>query len=127
MRLIDADALKRHYAWWGDTESGKERKELFDDIVDQQPTVSAQVLPLPAEIAEQKDMPKRTQHMIDPIRAEMLLFTERRKLANFFIFWACANHVAHDPESVIAYLSANGLLNEKECKKMIRESEERKA
>ena len=39
MRLIDADALKLHYAWWGDTESGRERKELFDEIVDQQPTI----------------------------------------------------------------------------------------
>lgn len=40
MRLIDADALKAHYAWWGETESGKERKELFDEIVDLQPTVN---------------------------------------------------------------------------------------
>ena len=39
MRLIDADALKAHYAWWGETESGRERKELFDEIVDIQPTV----------------------------------------------------------------------------------------
>lgn len=39
MRLIDADALKAHYAWWADTESGRERKELFDSIVDQQPTI----------------------------------------------------------------------------------------
>ncbi len=34
MRLIDADALKAHYAWWDD-----ERKELFDEIVDLQPTI----------------------------------------------------------------------------------------
>ena len=27
MRLIDADKLKQHYAWWND-----ERKELFDAI-----------------------------------------------------------------------------------------------
>lgn len=33
-RLIDADRLKRHYAWWED-----DRQELFDSIVDQQPTV----------------------------------------------------------------------------------------
>lgn len=39
MRPIDADALKAHYAWWGETKSGKERKELFDEIVDLQPTV----------------------------------------------------------------------------------------
>ena len=35
MRLIDADKLKTHYAWWGDTENRK----LFDAIVDVQPTV----------------------------------------------------------------------------------------
>ena len=38
-RLIDADKLKRHYAWWEDGESSKERKELFDTIIDLQPTV----------------------------------------------------------------------------------------
>lgn len=36
MRLIDADALKQHYAWWEN-----EEKELFDSIVDQQRTVPA--------------------------------------------------------------------------------------
>ena len=34
MRLIDADKLKQHYAWWND-----ENKELFDAIVDIQPTI----------------------------------------------------------------------------------------
>ena len=37
MRLIDADKLKQHYAWWND-----ENKELFDTIVDAQPTVEMQ-------------------------------------------------------------------------------------
>ena len=37
MRLIDADKLKQHYAWWND-----ENKELFDTIVDMQPTVEMQ-------------------------------------------------------------------------------------
>ena len=37
MRLIDADKLKHHYAWWND-----EYKELFDTIVDAQPTVEMQ-------------------------------------------------------------------------------------
>ena len=36
MRLIDADKLKAHYAWWGN-----EEKEMFDSIVDVQPTVDA--------------------------------------------------------------------------------------
>lgn len=37
MRLIDADALKKHYAWWDD-----DRQKLFDSIVDSQPTVDAE-------------------------------------------------------------------------------------
>lgn len=36
MRLIDADKLKAHYAWWND-----DYKEIFDSIIDQQPTVEA--------------------------------------------------------------------------------------
>lgn len=32
-RLIDADKLKKHYAWWKD-----EERELLDAIVDIQPT-----------------------------------------------------------------------------------------
>ena len=36
MRLIDADKLKKHYAWWED-----DKQKLFDEIVDQQPTVDA--------------------------------------------------------------------------------------
>lgn len=34
MRLIDADKLKAHYAWWNN-----EEKELFDAIIDEQPIV----------------------------------------------------------------------------------------
>ncbi len=37
MRLIDADKLKAHYAWWGDDD---QQKQIFDDIVDRQPTVT---------------------------------------------------------------------------------------
>ena len=37
MRLIDADKLKKHYAWWGG-----EEKEIFDTIVDMQPTIEAE-------------------------------------------------------------------------------------
>ena len=36
MRLIDADKLKRHYAWWED-----DKQRLFDSIVDVQPTIDA--------------------------------------------------------------------------------------
>lgn len=34
--MIDADKLKKHYAWWNN-----EEKKVFDDIVDLQPTVDA--------------------------------------------------------------------------------------
>lgn len=33
MRLIDADKLKRHYAWWPEDE-----RRVLDEIVDMQPT-----------------------------------------------------------------------------------------
>lgn len=42
MRLIDADKLKAHYAWWGNVDNNEEypqMKQLFDDIVDLQPTI----------------------------------------------------------------------------------------
>lgn len=39
MRLIDADKLKAHYAWWDCTEEGRKMKETFDAIVDQQHTI----------------------------------------------------------------------------------------
>ena len=44
MRLIDADALKAFYKHWDSEYSGEELKrykEIFDSIVDQQPTVEA--------------------------------------------------------------------------------------
>ena len=37
-RLIDAEKLKKHYAWWEDDE----RRRLFDQIVDAQPTIDAE-------------------------------------------------------------------------------------
>ena len=41
-RLIDADKLKAHYAWWGEcSEMAKKNKEVFDTIVNLQPTVEA--------------------------------------------------------------------------------------
>ena len=46
MRLIDADKLKAHYAWWETDPDAKHMKALFDVIVDQQPTVTeAEVAP----------------------------------------------------------------------------------
>ena len=35
-KLIDADKLKQHYAWWDN-----EDKKIFDTIIDLQPTVDA--------------------------------------------------------------------------------------
>ena len=43
MRLIDADKLKAHYSWWSgrlEKHTLDNMKELFDTIVDLQPTVS---------------------------------------------------------------------------------------
>lgn len=37
-RLIWADELKRHYAWWGDND---QMKRIFDNIVEQIKTVDA--------------------------------------------------------------------------------------
>ena len=41
-RLIDADKLKEHYAWWGDFDHLRETKKDFDTIIDLQPTVEAE-------------------------------------------------------------------------------------
>ena len=39
-RIIDANKLKNHYSWWGDCGGeGAERKQIFDTIVDLQPTI----------------------------------------------------------------------------------------
>ena len=38
MRLIDADKLKQHYAWWNN-----EEQRTFDTIVDLQPTVVIEI------------------------------------------------------------------------------------
>ena len=39
MKLIDADKLKTHYSWWTD-----ETKELFDTIINLQPTIEAELV-----------------------------------------------------------------------------------
>lgn len=36
-KLIDADKLKEHYAWWDNDD-----KKIFDTIIDLQPTVDAE-------------------------------------------------------------------------------------
>ena len=36
-KYIDADKLKRHYAWWDD-----ESKKIFDEIIDLQPTADVE-------------------------------------------------------------------------------------
>lgn len=40
MRLIDADKLKQHYAWWNNDE-----QRTFDQIVDAQPTIGGEYIP----------------------------------------------------------------------------------
>lgn len=57
MRLIDADKLKAHYAWWGD-----ERKEIFDQIVDQQPTVGPEWVPV--RLGERWQQPEDGEYVL---------------------------------------------------------------
>lgn len=41
-RLIDAEKLKQHYAWWAKgSEMRKHFKSIFDEIINLQPTVEA--------------------------------------------------------------------------------------
>lgn len=51
-RPIDADRLKMHYAWWKD-----ENKEIFDSIIDQQPTLDT-----PEISFYEKRLPKKPLH-----------------------------------------------------------------
>lgn len=44
-KYIDANKLKKHYAWWRGTENGRKMADLFDEIVDAQP---------PAEVTDRK-------------------------------------------------------------------------
>lgn len=40
MRLIDADKLKQHFAWWHEGgEEADRQAEIFEQIIDVQPTV----------------------------------------------------------------------------------------
>lgn len=39
MLLIDPKKLKAHYEWWGNEDM---QRTLFDDIVDEQPTIDAE-------------------------------------------------------------------------------------
>ena len=51
-RYIDADRLKKHYEWWEGEAKAKEFKEIFDEIIDAQPT---------ADVVERKDFDKITE------------------------------------------------------------------
>lgn len=42
-RLIDADKLKAHYAWWADA-GNADMRDAFDTIVDLQPTVEVEAI-----------------------------------------------------------------------------------
>lgn len=45
MRLIDADKLKQHFAWWHEGgEEADRQAEIFEQIIDVQPTVSIEQL-----------------------------------------------------------------------------------
>lgn len=45
MRLIDADKMKQHFAWWHEGgEEADRQAEIFEQIIDVQPTVSIEQL-----------------------------------------------------------------------------------
>ena len=56
-RLINADDLKQHYAWWENNDYMKEQKVVFDQIVDLQPTV-------PQWIDASKDVPDTDRYVL---------------------------------------------------------------
>lgn len=76
MRLIDADKLKAHYAWWGDYPEEApelaEEKKTFDVIVDLQPTVDA------APITRAKWIPDHASKM-DKKQAQGLCLIQVRR------------------------------------------------
>lgn len=39
-RYINADRLKKHFEWWESEAKAKEFKEIFDEIIDAQPTAA---------------------------------------------------------------------------------------
>ena len=63
LKLIDADKLKKHYAWWDN-----EDKKIFDTIVDLQPTVDA--VPLEDYKSMEQTVNKLTKAIADaePVR-----------------------------------------------------------
>lgn len=61
-RCIDADKLKKHFEWWEGEAKAKEFKEIFDEIIDAQPTAD------PAEIL--------TNELTKEISERLILFLE---------------------------------------------------
>lgn len=78
-RLIDADELKKRYAWWdekGASEFFREFKHIFDMVIDKQPTANA------IEVLRCKDC----KHLKDGATCERLNITV---LKNFFFCAEC--------------------------------------
>ena len=87
-RLVDADKLKLHYAWWGsvDRETSEimtypEMKEIVDTIIDLQPTIEPQ--------------PSKFREVIEPYRefckwvAEWIFKEDFEESAGAFAELAC--------------------------------------
>ena len=51
------------------------------------------------------------------IASELMLFSERKAVADAFIKWAEENGMAQTPMSVVTYLYANGLLDVGRCRR----------
>lgn len=89
-RLIDADRLKAHYAWWGDTESGSDKKRTFDTIVDLQPTAGPEWVPVP-EVDPLKGYLPETEDKV--LCCTKTIRGNRNIVIGYFIkehgYWAC--------------------------------------
>lgn len=59
-RQIDADKLKKHYAWWRETENGRKMADIFDEIVDAQPTADVVEVVRCKECVHHTNAPKTT-------------------------------------------------------------------
>lgn len=81
-RLIDADRLKAHYAWWGED---SDKRRTFDCIVDVQPTVE-----IPRWIPVEERMPDNEDKVLCCTETKR---GDRNIVIGYYIkesgYWAC--------------------------------------
>lgn len=85
MRLIDADKLKQHFAWWHEGgEEADRQAEIFEQIIDAQPTV------LPTAQPEERTNKHAETHACDYIsrQAAIDIADDLRGYINVVGYWA---------------------------------------